>query len=127
MLRSLEHRPLSGGRPVRQSVYWLADGQRYLGTFVLRHVAAGRYPSIRSHVYYEVRPSERGHGYGHVLMRLGLRKARRLGMRTLRVACSEANVRSRAIIEAANGRLLRAVRVVDSSSPVLLFNVSTGP
>lgn len=111
--------------PVRQSVYWLVDGRRYIGTFILRHVAAGRFPQIRSHVYYEVRPSERGRGYAHVLLRLGLLKARRAGMRSLRIACSEANVRSRRVIESAGGLLLKAVRVPDSPHRTLLFNLST--
>lgn len=97
------------------TTYWLVDGPRYLGMVQIRHVPSGRHPSIKSHLYYEIRPSARRHGYGTALLRLSLPKARRLGIRQLLIACDRRNTASRAVIERNGGVLEKEVRMLDGA------------
>lgn len=112
--RSIQRGP--GGR---LDTFWLVRGSRFLGEIQLRHRPSGRYPQIKSHIYYEIRPSERGKGYGHLLLELGLRKARAIGLRNVRLSVNMQNAASRRIIETGGGRLLGEYALPDGSRAAL--------
>jgi len=57
------------------------------------------------HIGYDVAPSHRGHGYGHVALRVALDEAARLGIRCVLLYTAEVNGPSRTIIERAGGIL----------------------
>ncbi|MHB0865320.1 MAG: GNAT family N-acetyltransferase [Minisyncoccota bacterium] len=108
---------------VPRTEYWLQENGKYLGRIQIRKTPSGRFPDIASHVYYEIRPSEKGKGYGTAILALGLGKARDLNMSSLVVACDAANVASRKIIEHNGGVLTKTVPVSDSSTPTLLYTI----
>ena len=56
------------------------------------------------HIGYDVRPSERGKGYGTLLLRLTLAQARRAGLSEVLVTADDANPISCAVIERNGGR-----------------------
>lgn len=105
----------------RVHTYWLVDGTQYLGFCQVRLSPSGRHPSIKSHLYYELRPSRRGRGLGGILFAQTLNKARELGLRIVLVACSISNTPSRAIIEEAGGRLVKIVQLRGEPAPILLY------
>lgn len=106
--------PTDSSNVVSQSVLWLVSGQKYIGTIIIRHKARGRVPEIASHFYYEIRPSERGKGYGSIILRLGLVEARRLGIKHPIVACDEQNISSLKVIQTNGGVLLDQTVVNDA-------------
>ncbi|MDP3729668.1 MAG: GNAT family N-acetyltransferase, partial [bacterium] len=81
-----------------RSEYWLIDGNKYIGMIQIRHKPMGRYPGIKSHIYYEISPSQRGKGYGKRILAFGLKKAKKLGLNEVIVSCHDGNFASRRII-----------------------------
>ena len=51
-----------------------------------------------SQIYYKVRKSARGKGYGNVILKLGLEEAKRLGFEKIRINCDDKNIPSKKII-----------------------------
>ncbi len=86
-----------------QTIYWLVKGDKYLGEIHIRHRASGKIPN---HIYYDVAPRERNKGYGKLILKLGLEKAKELGLNKVILVCNQNNIASSKIIEA-NGGILR--------------------
>ncbi len=57
------------------------------------------------HIGFDVAPSYRGRGHGHVALRVALEEAYRLGINSVLLCTSEDNVASRRVIERAGGVL----------------------
>lgn len=55
------------------------------------------------HIGYNVRPSQRGKGYGREMLRLNLENARELGLDKVLLTCNEDNIASEKIILANGG------------------------
>lgn len=51
-----------------------------------------------SQIYYKIRKSKRGKGYGNIILNLGLEKAKELGFNKIRINCDNNNVASKKII-----------------------------
>jgi len=60
--------------------YWLLAGERILGNCRIRPQLIPEIEPDGGHASYDVRPSERGHGYARELLRLALVECRRLGI-----------------------------------------------
>lgn len=101
--------------------YWLVDGRKYYGFVQLRPKAGGRDPRIKSHIYYELRPSCRGHGIGKVLFKQALRKAYSLGLKRVLVSCDVSNVVSLRVINDAGGKLVKTVRLRNEKITMRLY------
>ena len=65
---------------------------------------------IGGHIGYNIRPSERGKGYGNKILELALQEAKDMGIEKIRITCDVDNVASRKIIEKSGG-------VLDSEIP----------
>lgn len=104
----------------------LSDGKT-VGTAVLRH--ALEYddddPEFCSHVGYSVRPDERRKGYAKAQLRLVLREAEKLGLKTLRLVCADFNTGSRKTIEGCGGVLADILHGAESGMNVLRFDIRT--
>lgn len=51
-----------------------------------------------SQIYYKIRMSERGKGYGNIILKLGLQEAKRLGFNEVRINCDNNNIASKKVI-----------------------------
>ena len=91
---------------VRGSTYWLVrNGCEILGSTRLRHNIETEYLKYYGgHIGYDIRPSQRGNGYGTAALVLTLEKARQLGLARLLLTCSANNAASRRIIEKCGGK-----------------------
>ncbi len=90
---------------VRQTLYWLYDGDRPVGSAKLRHALT---PALRvegGHIGYGVRPSARGQGYGRTLLALMLAEAGRQGIEPVLVTINNDNLLSLRVAWANGGRL----------------------
>lgn len=105
ILRQAETDPLAGMAPSSQ--FWLISAdQRYLGDVDIRHCLNDSLRRFGGHIGYKIRPSERRKGYGALICRLGIEKARKRQIGDILITCDDDNIGSRKIIEA-NGGVLR--------------------
>ena len=83
--------------------YWLLDEERILGNCRIRPHLIPEIELDGGHVSYDVRPSERGRGYGTELLRLALVECRRLGLARVLLTTAPDNERSIRVIRANGG------------------------
>jgi predicted acetyltransferase len=93
---------------VPRTTWWLVEGDRYLGRLAIRHGLNDALRAWGGHISYDIRPTERGKGLGTPQLKLGLVKARTLGLERVLVMCDDTNIRSARVIEA-NGGILEDV------------------
>lgn len=106
---------------VPQTVFWLVDGEKFLGKLSIRHYLNDHLRKIGGHIGYYIRPDERKKGYGKMLLKLGLKKAKGLGIKNVTITCDISNVRSKKIIEANGGKLEAKVNMGRGSPKKLRF------
>ena len=84
--------------------FWLIDNNEFIGRVSIRHyLVAHLYRD--GHVGYEIRPSKRGLGYGKQILKLGVEKARDIGLTKVLLTCDSDNFGSKKIIEYCDGNL----------------------
>ena len=86
--------------------FWLVRGQNeLLGISSLRHKLTENLRKIGGHIGYNIRPSERRKGYGTLILKFTLEKARELGLKRVLITCDDDNIASARIIEKNRGVL----------------------
>lgn len=99
---------------VPETIYWLVDGEEYIGRLELRHELRDGAEDVAGHIGYSIRPSFRRRGYGTEILALGLQKAAQHGLGQVLLTCDPGNIASRRIIEHNGGRFAgRVDRRVD--------------
>lgn len=112
--RGRDGRQLDPGR-VPGTEFWLVDGSgNVIGTSRLRFELVPSLEKEGGHVGYDIRPSQRGKGYGTQILALTLEKARERGLQRVRLTCDADNVASARIIEK-NGGILSGQAISDDS------------
>lgn len=94
---------------VPMTMYWLYVNGTPVGYGKLRHYLNDSLRRIGGHVGYAIRPSERGKGYGKLILKEMLSKASQRGISDVLMTCMEENQLSRKVIEA-NGGVLDGIR-----------------
>lgn len=82
---------------------WLVDGKNYIGTVKIRHTLNDILMQTEGHIGYHIRPSQRGKGYGTLVLQFALPVAKALGINPVLVTCDETNIGSQKIIVANGG------------------------
>lgn len=88
---------------IPNSVFWLVEGDEFIGWVDIRHRLTTQLLQIGGHIGYDVRPSQRGKGYGKLALKLALEKARQLGIEKILVTCDISNIPSKRVIETNGG------------------------
>lgn len=84
---------------VPSSTYWLVrDGCFILGNSSLRYFLTPDLEELGGHIGYRIHPLERKKGYGTLILKLTLEKARERGMTDVLVTCDTANIGSAKVI-----------------------------
>jgi predicted acetyltransferase len=110
---------------VPQSTFWLVrGGERILGCSRVRHRLSAFLSEQGGHIGYDARPSERGRGYGTLLLRLTLPEARNLGLARVLIIADEANVASWRMIER-NGGVREEGSFMSNGGPMRRYWVVT--
>lgn len=90
---------------VHNEYRWLVDGNEYLGRASIRYSLNEKLRQFGGHIGYEIRPSAQRRGYGTLILRLALERARELGLERALITCDVDNLGSRGVIENNGGVL----------------------
>lgn len=90
---------------VHNDLYWVTDDGEVVGFLSFRHELNDYLREVGGHIGYSVRASRRRHGYASAALRLGLERAREIGLERVLVTCDDDNVGSYRTIEGAGGVL----------------------
>ncbi len=90
---------------VPQTLYWLFVEENPVGMAKLRHYLNESLREKGGHAAYAIRKSERGQGYGKLILRELIEKAKEKDIRELLLTCDEDNMASRRVIEINGGKL----------------------
>jgi len=90
---------------VPSTTYWLVNEGELVGVSSFRHHLNERILHAGGHIGLGIRPSQRGRGFGKILLELTIAEAKKRGMDVFHVHCHKHNQPSARIIAAAGGRL----------------------
>lgn len=93
------------GDQVHNDLYWIVDEGEVVGFLSFRHELNEWLSEAGGHIGYSVRASRRRWGYASAALRLGLERAREIGLDRVLVTCDDDNVGSYRTIEGAGGVL----------------------
>lgn len=91
---------------VKESIYWLIDNEEFIGRISIRHNLSPYLQKYDGNIGFEIRPSKRKMGYGYILLELGIREVRNIGLDNIVIMCKDINKASIKIIEKNNGILI---------------------
>ena len=92
-------------------VFWLIDGNDYIGRLILRSEMNEYLRQMGGHIGYEIRPSHRRQGYGKLILKYGLERVKTFGLERVLLTCDEDILASRRIIESHGGMLENIIEV----------------
>lgn len=93
------------GQTVPDSLFWLVDGNEFIGRVAIRHALNENLQEYGGHIGYYIRPTKRKMGYGTAALPLALAEAKKLGISRVLVTCDDDNVASQKVIQRAGGVL----------------------
>jgi len=91
------------GVPVTE--LWYVDGDRYIGTVMIRHELTPELRHDGGHIGYHVVPGERRRGHATAMLARACHLCKELGLTRVLVTCDADNLGSRRVIEANAGVL----------------------
>jgi predicted acetyltransferase len=111
---------------VPHTTYWLVkDGRHVIGVSNLRHKLTAGLEQEGGHIGIGVRPSERGKGYGSLLLKETLSRARAMGIRRALITCNKSNFSSiRTILN--NGGVLESEEPRSDGTIIQRYWIDTG-
>jgi predicted acetyltransferase len=117
----------SGSLPT--SEYTLFDGKEEVGFVQIRHKPSVSFPlpqDMASHIYYEIKVSERGKGYGNIILNLTKIEAQKIGLKEILLSVWESNFPSVKSIVKNGGSLLRTYYSEDRKENFFLYVIKLG-
>ena len=107
---------------VPATVYWLVEGDEFIGHVSIRHELNAALEKQGGHIGYAIRPSKQQQGYGSRLLELSLPKAKKIGIQKALLTCDKSNAASRKIIEKNGGAFSDEISI--NGKAVLRFWIS---
>jgi predicted acetyltransferase len=90
---------------VQANTFFLLIDDKFCGSSNLRHQLNEQLSVFGGHIGYNIKPSERRKGYGSLILKLTLEKARDIGLKKVFITCDTDNIASAKIIEKNGGKL----------------------
>lgn len=90
--------------------YFLVDKQNFLGRISIRLDLTEKLLKFGGNIGYGINPKFWNRGYGNEILKLGLEKAKELGMKKVLITCDDDNIASAKIIEKNGGALENIVK-----------------
>ena len=112
---------------VPASCFWLIDArQTLIGVTHLRHSLNARLAYEGGHIGYSIRPTQRNRGYGKLILKLVLERARAMGITQVLLTCDKENRASARVIQSNGGRLDSEVARQDRNGMTQRYWIKTG-
>lgn len=92
---------------VPQTSYWLFDDKKPIGYGRVRHSLNNLLKETSGHIGYAIRTSERGKGYGNIILSLLLKECQKIGIPEVQIGANVDNIPSNKVIQNQGGTLLR--------------------
>ena len=107
------------------TTYWLydKDNNKIIGASNLRHYLDDLGTKYWGHIGYGIRPSERGKGYGTLLLNLTLEKAKEFNLERVMLGAYEGNIGSWKLMERCNGKYLETVYEDETGLPIKKYYI----
>ncbi|MAI63097.1 MAG: GNAT family N-acetyltransferase [Micavibrio sp. TMED27] len=100
------HKPYADWvEPVPETVLWLVKGDKYLGTFNIRHRLNWHLEKWGGHVNFMIRPSSRGKGFGKKILQKGMPYVCHFGIDRALITLSPKNKAAIRIVEFCGAKL----------------------
>lgn len=106
---------------VTTSTFWLIAGEEIVGITRIRHKETVADGNIR----YDISPIYRNKGYGTIILKLALEKAKEIGLKDIIVTCALTSIASKKVIEKNNGNLLEIVYDSDENQELYKYKIET--
>lgn len=106
-----------------QTELWLVENRKYIGDIRIRHGLNKQLKKIGGHIGYGIRPAERKKGYGKLILKLGLEKAKEIGLKEVLITCDKSNIGSKKIIETSGGELIDCKIINEQEEPVCSYKI----
>jgi predicted acetyltransferase len=107
---------------VPSTEWWLInDNNDIVGTIRLRHRLAERNRLEGGHIGYDISPSYRSKGYGKIILKLTLDKAKDFGLEKVLITCDFDNIGSKKIIEHNGGNIENTIISKETGKEVLRY------
>jgi predicted acetyltransferase len=106
---------------VRENEFWLVSDNCVIGRSKLRHWLIPASEHEGGHIGYDIRPSERRKGYGMLILKLTMEKAKDLNLCRVRLTCDADNIASARIIEKYGGVLSGRAISKKNGKPILQY------
>lgn len=90
---------------VPASIYWLVDGDEWIGHVSIRHELNPALERLGGNIGYAIRSSKQNQGYGSRLLELALPLAKKLGICKALITCDKDNAASLKIIKKNGGKM----------------------
>jgi predicted acetyltransferase len=103
---------------VPSQTYFLFRGRRIIGRSELRRELNPELELIGGHIGADIRRSERRKGYGALILKLTLEKARAAGLKKVLVTCDTQNAASAKTIEKCGGIFEKQVIDKETATPI---------
>lgn len=78
--------------------YILYDNEILIGEVGIRTTINDYWKNKGSQIYYKIRTSKRGKGYGNLILLLALEEAKKIGLKKVRINCDNNNIASKKLI-----------------------------
>ena len=112
---------------VPASCFWLIDEHETLmGVAHFRHSLNAALSYEGGHIGYSVRPTHRNKGYGKLMLKLLLERAKTRGITKVLLTCDKANVASARVIQSNGGRLDSEVPRKDGKGTTQRYWINLG-
>lgn len=98
---------------VPHTTFWLIDNDEFIGRVDIRHEFNDALLKEGGSIGYDIRPTKRKQGYGKLILELGLKKAKEMGLPKVLITCDVNNVGSNKIIQANGGVLEKVIPMKD--------------
>lgn len=108
------------------SVYWLTnESKEILGCIRIRKSLDSKFlKEIAGNIGYDVSPDNRKRGYGREMLKLGLEKAKEIGLSLVLITCDSDNTGSRKIIEENGGEFEAEILIKDTGKKLRRYWIS---
>lgn len=94
---------ISKGRVPASTLFLVHENGKILGKLSFRHELNDYLKKIGGHIGYIIVANERRKGYGTAMLKLGLEKAKAIGLSRVLVTCDQSNTASARVIEKNGG------------------------